>query len=45
MNSQSTAVTPARLWNVDWNGPTTTPDRKPVVGDPPWIQARPEGVA
>src|ERR1700694_4857284 len=44
MNSQSNAATPAIPWNTPWNGPTFTPDRKPVVGDPPLIQAWALGV-
>ena len=44
MKSQSTAVTPASEWNVPWSGPTPTPERKPVVGDPPWIHAWALGV-
>ena len=35
---------PAIEWNSDWNGPTATWDRKPLVGDPPWIQAPADGV-
>jgi hypothetical protein len=32
------------VWNSDWNGPTSTDDRKPLVGDPPWIHAFADGV-
>ena len=44
MNSQSAQPLPAHAWNADWNGPTFTLARKPLVGEPPWIQARAEGV-
>src|ERR1043165_9104659 len=36
---------PAIAWNIDWNGPTSTDDRKPLVGEPPLIQAFAAGVA
>src|SRR5207247_839884 len=45
MNSQFAQVVPAQLWKVDSNGPTSTPLRKPLVGEPPLIQALADGVA
>jgi hypothetical protein len=45
MNSQSAHAAPAIAWNADWNGPTSTEPRKPLVGEPPLIQARAAGVA
>jgi hypothetical protein len=45
MNSQSVQAAPAQLWKVDSSGPAATPLRKPLVGEPPWIQALAEGVA
>src|SRR5690242_1933253 len=45
MNSQSAHQVPAIAWYVDWNGPRSTEDRKPLVGEPPWIHARADGVA
>src|SRR5690242_2960639 len=45
MNSQSVMGLPAMEWKVLWKGPTSTEERKPLVGDPPLIQARAEGVA
>src|SRR5829696_7298442 len=45
MNSQLAQVVPAQVWKVDSNGPTATPLRKPLVGEPPLIQALADGVA
>jgi hypothetical protein len=45
MNSQSAQGAPAQAWKVDSNGPTATLLRKPLVGDPPLIQALADGVA
>src|SRR6266545_1722114 len=45
MNSQFAQVVPAQLWKVDSNGPTSTLLRKPLVGEPPLIQALADGVA
>lgn len=45
MNSQSTTATPARLWKISAKGPLTPKERKPVVGEPPLIQALPVVVA
>src|SRR6478609_7516876 len=40
MNSRSAHQAPAMLLKALSNGPTLTPDRKPLVGDPPASQAR-----
>jgi hypothetical protein len=45
MNSQSAHQVPAQAWNIDSNGPTCTLLRKPLVGEPPLIQAPFAGVA
>ncbi len=45
MNSQSAQAAPAQSWKVDSIGPTVTPLRKPLVGEPPSIQPLPDGVA
>src|SRR5881227_1186177 len=45
MNSVSAHQVPAQAWNIDWKGPAWTPLRKPLVGEPPLIQAPFEGVA
>src|SRR4029453_7419149 len=45
MNSQLAPPVPAQLWKVDSNGPSSTPLRKPLVGEPPLIQALADGVA
>src|SRR6476469_7974993 len=45
MNRVSAHQVPAIALNADWNGPTVTWDRKPLVGEPPLIQARALGVA
>jgi hypothetical protein len=36
MNSQSAQAVSAMEWKADWNGPTATLPRKPLVGEPPW---------
>ena len=38
-------ATPAQSRNADWNGPTLTWPRKPLVGEPPENQAFLAGVA
>jgi hypothetical protein len=43
MASRRTPV-PAMWWKKPWNGPTSTLDRKPLVGEPPLIQDLVEGV-
>jgi hypothetical protein len=43
MASRRTPV-PAMWWKKRWNGPTSTLDRKPLVGEPPLIQDLVEGV-
>src|SRR3954447_7739261 len=45
MNSQLTQGSPAMLWKKLWNGPTSTLDRKPLVGEPPLIHDLADGVA
>lgn len=35
MNSQSAMPVPAMEWKKLWNGPTSTWERNPLVGDPP----------
>src|SRR3954469_21837005 len=45
MNSQSAHHAPAMAWKAVSNGPTSTLDRNPLVGDPPAIQALAAGVA
>src|SRR5450759_3416679 len=45
MNSQSAHQVPAMEWKADWKGPTLTDVKKPLVGEPPWIQAFADGVA
>src|SRR3954469_25534223 len=45
MNSVSAHQVPAQAWNKDSNGPTCTLLRKPLVGEPPLIQAPFAGVA
>jgi hypothetical protein len=45
MNSQSAQAAPAMVWKVDSKGPTATLLRKPLVGEPPLIQALAAGVA
>src|SRR4051794_7916108 len=45
MNSQSVQPLPAMSWKNDWRGPAETPDRKPLVGEPPLIQLLLEPVA
>src|SRR6266540_3629802 len=45
MNIQFAQGVPAQLWKVDSNGPISTPLRKPLVGEPPLIQALADGVA
>ena len=45
MNSQLTTGLPAMELKKPCNGPESTPDRNPLVGDPPSIQARALGVA
>jgi hypothetical protein len=45
MNSQSAQAAPAMAWKVPSKGPTATRLRKPLVGEPPLIQALAEGVA
>ena len=44
MKSQSVTGLPAIEWKKLCSGPTSTLERKPLVGDPPWIQARALGV-
>src|SRR5215203_4675267 len=45
MNSQLAQGVPAQAWKVDSKGPTATPLRNPLVGEPPLIQALADGVA
>src|SRR4029450_10502897 len=45
MKVQSAQAAPAQAWKVDSKGPTATLLRKPLVGEPPWIQALAAGVA
>src|SRR5512132_1856317 len=45
MNSQYAQEAPAQAWKVDSKGPTATLLRKPLVGEPPLIQALADGVA
>jgi hypothetical protein len=45
MNSPLAHQVPAIAWKKDWNGPTSTEARNPLVGDPPLIQALADGVA
>ena len=45
MNSQLVTGAPAMELKKLCNGPTSTPDRNPLVGDPPLIQALALGVA
>src|SRR6478609_12041805 len=45
MNSVLAHQVPAMLLKKDWNGPTSTPLRNPLVGDPPLIQDFAAGVA
>src|SRR6266540_4192000 len=45
MNSQFAHGSPAQLWKVDSSGPAATLLKKPLVGEPPLIQALAEGVA
>jgi hypothetical protein len=45
MNSQSAQAWPAMSLKNPDSGPTSTPERKPLVGEPPSIQARSAGVA
>src|SRR6476661_6700765 len=40
MNRVSAHQVPAIELKADWRGPTATWDRKPLVGEPPLIQAR-----
>ena len=44
MNRPLAYQVPAMLWKTDWNGPTSTDDRKPLVGEPPWTHAFADGV-
>ncbi|KKR60817.1 MAG: hypothetical protein UU01_C0033G0005 [Parcubacteria group bacterium GW2011_GWA2_40_37] len=39
INIQSMIATPAKLWKTSASGPLTAFARKPVVGEPPLIQA------
>src|SRR6266536_6280668 len=45
MNSQSAHGAPAQPWKVDSSGPAATWLKKPLVGEPPLIQAFADGVA
>src|SRR3954463_11867181 len=45
MNSQLAQPVPAMVWKKLWKGPTSTLERKPLVGEPPLIQALADGVA
>ena len=45
MNRPLAHQVPAMAWKKDWRGPTSTEARKPLVGEPPLIQALADGVA